>query len=186
MKVYHPIIITVLVLCLSACPSKKKDPIPPNEEEVITTLTYTLQPKGGGDAVVFKFQDKDGDGGNAPIKSTDTLKANTTYTGTLELLNEQESPAEDVTKEINEEAKEHQFFFESTLSSLTVAYDDKDADGRPLGLKSTLTTKAKGEGELKITLRHEPNKSADGVSEGKIANAGGGTDIEVSFTVYVD
>lgn len=184
MKLHHSIIIIVVGLCLSACP-KKSDPAPKNEEEVITTLTYTLKPKSG-DNVVFKFTDKDGDGGNAPVIVNDTLKANTVYTGTFELLNEQASPAEDVTKEINEEADEHQFFFEINSDSLTVAYDDKDANGKPVGLKSILTTKGKANGTLKITLRHKPNKSAAGVSDGKITNAGGDTDIETSFKFYIE
>jgi hypothetical protein len=38
---------------------------------------------------------------------------------------------------------------------------------------------------LKITLRHEPNKKASGVVGGSITNAGGETDIEVSFDVEV-
>ncbi|HBK71516.1 MAG TPA: type 1 periplasmic binding fold superfamily protein, partial [Flavobacteriaceae bacterium] len=34
-------------------------------------------------------------------------------------------------------------------------------------------------------LRHEPNKSASGVSDGDITNAGGETDIEVIFNITV-
>ncbi|MDG1503047.1 MAG: type 1 periplasmic binding fold superfamily protein, partial [Flavicella sp.] len=41
-------------------------PEPINEEEVITTLTVTLVPEGGGTAVVLSFQDLDGDGEDAP------------------------------------------------------------------------------------------------------------------------
>jgi len=42
-----------------------------------------------------------------------------------------------------------------------------------------------GEGGLRITLRHEPNKTAAGVQNGDITNAGGETDIEVTFTFEV-
>ena len=35
-------------------------------------------------------------------------------------------------------------------------------------------------------LRHEPDKSAAGVSSGDITNAGGETDIEVSFNVIIE
>ena len=158
-KVFYSIFTVVSLLCLTGCPKSSTttpaDPEVPNEQEVITTLTYTLKPDGGGDVVAFKFQDKDGDGGNDPVKSVSVLKANTSYTGSFELLNEQESPAENITEEIDKEADEHQFFFESTVAGLTVAYDDKDANGKPVGLKTNLTTKDAAEGTLKITLRHE-------------------------------
>ena len=50
------------------------------------------------------------------------LAANTVYNGTMEILNELESPAEDVTEEIEEEADEHQFFFGVTNSIVTATY----------------------------------------------------------------
>ncbi len=171
----------ISLVTFSAC--KKDDPEPPNEEEVITTLTYTLTPTGGGETVVLSFQDLDGDGGDDPIISNGTLAANQSYTGVISLLNEQESPAEDITEEVEEEDLEHQLFFESSL--LTVSYTDEDSEGNPLGVATSLSTSDAGSGTLKITLRHEPNKSAEGVSDGNIANAGGETDIEVTFNINV-
>jgi hypothetical protein len=41
------------------------------------------------------------------------------------------------------------------------------------------------EGSLTIILRHEPDKSAPGVSEGDIANAGGETDIQLNFELII-
>jgi hypothetical protein len=163
----------------------EKTPDIANDEEVITTLKYTLTPSGGGAAVVLTFTDLDGDGGNAPVIVGGTLAANETYTGAIELLNESVTPAENVTEEIEEEDEEHQFFFATTISGLTIAYTDQDADGNPIGLASTLTTGAAGTGDVTITLRHEPSKSATGVSGGDITNAGGETDIEVTFPVDV-
>ncbi len=162
------------------------DPVVENEEEVITTLTYTLSPSGGGSDVVLQFQDLDGDGGNAPTVTGGTLAANTSYTGSLELLNEAESPAEDITEEIAEEDAEHQFFFSSTIPGIVVAYGDTDDDGNPVGLSTTITTSNAGSGSLTVILRHEPDKSASGVSDGDITNAGGETDIEVSFSINVE
>jgi hypothetical protein len=180
------LITTVLVatLALSSC-SKDEDPVIPNEAEVITTLNYTLTPNGGGTAVVLSFQDLDGDGGNAPIITGGTLDSNKTYTGALALLNEQESPSGNITAEIQEEDEDHQFFFQTNIAGLTVAYNDQDANGNPLGLQSTLTTADVGNGTLTVILRHEPNKSASGVTRGDITNAGGETDIEVTFNVAV-
>ncbi|MEX0812750.1 MAG: hypothetical protein WD048_11090 [Chitinophagales bacterium] len=183
MKNLNYLLIGFLFLFLAAC--EKDDPEIPNEEELITTLTYTLTPQSGGDNVVLTFKDLDGDGGDAPEISSGILAANTTYNGTLSLLNEQESPAEDITEEIEEEEDEHQFFFQTTVNGVAINYDDADGDGNPIGLKTILSTGDAGSGTLSITLRHEPNKSASGVADGNIANAGGETDIEVTFNLDV-
>lgn len=173
----------VLGLLFASC--GKDDPEIPNEEEVITTLRYTLSPSGGGADVVLSFVDLDGDGGDDPVITGGTLSANTTYSGSLTLLNETESPAGDITEEIEEEDAEHQFFFDTNIAGLTVSYSDTDGDGNPVGLSSSLMTGASGSGTITVTLRHEPDKSASGVSGGDISNAGGETDIEVSFPVTV-
>ncbi|GLR15434.1 hypothetical protein GCM10007940_00490 [Portibacter lacus] len=165
---------------------EKDDPIIPNEEEVITTLIYTLTPENGGDPVVMSFIDLDGDGGDAPTITAQPLASNTTYNGVLELLNEQETPAESITEEISEEANDHQFFFDTDVEGLTVTYSDEDSDGNPLGLATKLTTSSVQSGSLTITLRHEADKSASGVKDGEIANAGGETDIEVTFDVEIN
>ena len=163
----------------------KDDPDIPNEEELITTVIYTLIPGGGGSNVVMSFRDLDGDGGNAPIIEGGTFEANTNYNGTIELLNESESPVEDITTEIRSEAEEHQFFFQSGISDFRIGYNDQDANGDPIGINTVLSTGAATSGTLKITLRHEPDKNGSGVSEGDISNAGGETDIEVIFPVNV-
>lgn len=178
--------IFILLLGFSSCKKEKADPVIPNEPEVITTLKYTLTPNDGGDAVVLSFLDLDGDGGDAPIITGGTLDANKTYSGALVLLNEQETPAGNTTEEIQEEHNVHQFFFQTTIAGLTVAYDDVDDNGHPVGLQSTLTTTGAGNGTLTVTLRHEPDKYASGVPEGDITNAGGETDIEVTFDVTVE
>lgn len=164
---------------------EKDDPVIPNEEELITTVIYQLTPVGGGGMVEMRYTDLDGDGGDSPLILNGTLQPNTSYTGVLTLLNEQESPAEDITEEIEEEATEHQFFFEPSNASISVAYDDMDSNGEAIGLSSILTTTNSDTAALTITLRHEPNKTATGVSAGDITNAGGETDIEVTFQVYV-
>lgn len=172
-----------IISLLAAC--SKADPEIPNEEEIISSLTYTLTPKLGGEVIVFKFQDLDGTGGEAPIVQGAVLAKNAVYTGELLLLNELENPAEDISLEIREEAEAHQFFFETDISSLSISYADTDANGRPLGLKSLVSTGEAASGTLKIVLRHEPNKAAAGVADGAILNAGGETDIELIFDVEI-
>jgi hypothetical protein len=147
-------------------------------------LIYTLTAPDASVAQLI-FRDTDGDGGNAPVITTDPLKANTVYTGAITLSNESVSPAEDITEEVAEEKEAHQFFLNATVSGLTISYADTDAAGRPVGLATTLSTGAAGSGILKIVLRHEPDKTASGVADGDITNAGGETDIEVDFAIVV-
>ena len=185
MKKTNWIFVALFLTAFSLTSCEKDDPIVPNEEEVITTLTYTLTPTDGGDPIVFSFRDLDGDGGNSPMISNDTLSANSNYTGVLSLLNEQEDPATNITDEILAEDEDHQFFFQSSITGTTVTYTDEDGQGNPIGITTDLATTAVGSGTLTIILRHEPAKSASGVSDGLIANAGGETDIEVTFSVDV-
>lgn len=175
---YFLILTFITVFSFTSCEKNSE-----NEEELITTLTYKLTPSTSGNAVTFIFKDTDGPGGNAPVISVSPLKANTVYNGELTFTNESVSPSEDITSEVKTEGKEHQVFFQSSL--VKVEYTDKDSDGNPLGLTSKLTTTGAGAGKLKIILRHEPNKTASGVKDGNITNAGGETDIEVEFDITV-
>ncbi|MBK7373035.1 MAG: type 1 periplasmic binding fold superfamily protein [Saprospiraceae bacterium] len=165
---------------------KKLDPIIPNEEEVITTLRYTLVPMTGDDPVILEFKDIDGDGGNPPVYTEGNLTPNTTYLGSLVLLNEQEYPSANITEEIESEEQAHQFFYAASTSlKIAVTYADADINGRPIGIVTKLETGDPSSGRLKITLRHGPNKSAPGALNGIIDNAGGDTDIEIEFNVHV-
>ena len=154
------------------------NPDPVNEEEVITTVTATLVPVGGGTTITLQSRDLDGDDGPNPpvITISGDLAGNTTYNGTLEILNETESPAEDITEEILEEDDEHQFFFEVSGSILGVTYSDQDGDGNPLGQAFALTTGSAGAASLRVVLRHEPTKPNTG-----LATAGGETDFDITF-----
>ncbi len=177
------------MLFITSCEKDEPDdPIIPNEQEVITTLNYTLTPESGT-PIILSFRDLDGDGGNEPIISDGTLASGMSYIGSMELLNELEDPAEDITLEVAEEELEHQFFYETSfpteLSDVNIAYNDLDEEGNPIGLSTVLTTGEMGSGTITVTLRHEPNTDAAGVSSGDIANAGGETDIEVTFNVEI-
>jgi hypothetical protein len=168
-------------LIFASCSDDDDTPEPVNEEEVITTLTVTLD--SGSDTVVMQYQDLDGDGPDAAtVTVSGSLSANTTYDGSIILLNETESPAENVTEEIEEDDLDHQFFY-TVGSGLDVAaeYGDADSQGNPLGLSFILNTGVASSGELTFTLRHEPNKPNTGLE-----NAGGETDIEVTFDVTVE
>lgn len=178
---------------LTACKKDKEEtptptptPTPVNEEELITTLILTFT-DGATPANVYelRFTDEDGDGGNAPVITGDTLPAGTALQLALRVLDESGSTPEEITEEIQAEDEEHQFFFQVTDANLQIAYADADADGLPIGLSNTAITGAASNGSLRVTLIHEPLKSAAGVSLGQIENAGGETDIEVTLPVVI-
>jgi len=183
MKKYYTVyLLFILLFFISSC--EKEEPEIPNQEELITTVKYILVPENGGEQVEFVYRDLDGEGGNEPIVSNGILTSGTIYSGTITLLNETESPAEDISEEVKDEAAEHQFFFASS-ADIIVQYNDNDLDGNPVGLETLLITGDAGTGNLTIVLRHEPDKFAAGVSEGNVSNAGGETDVEVQFNATI-
>jgi hypothetical protein len=193
-----------LVIAAITITSCNNDDEPVNEEEVITTVTTTLT--GGGQVITLTSKDLDGvdgpnapeftatrdldgDGPNAPvIIPSGNLAANTIYSGAVTFLNETQSPAEDITVEVEEEGVDHQVFYQLSAGLGTITYTDTDLDlnGKPIGLTFTLTTGNAGTGNLTATLRHLPNKSGLGVASGDITNAGGSTDAEVTYPVWVN
>ncbi|MBM1106898.1 type 1 periplasmic binding fold superfamily protein [Aurantibacter crassamenti] len=172
----------IVFTSLTSCSDDDENPEVVNEEEIITTMNVTLS-ASGVPTITLQSQDLDGDGPNDPVvEVSGNLTASTVYSGSIELLNETETPAEDITEEVAEEADEHQFIFVTSGSVASTAYNDEDADGNPIGIAFTLTTGEAGTGTLQITLRHEPKKPNDGT----LADAGGETDVVQTFTVTVE
>ncbi|MCR5863445.1 type 1 periplasmic binding fold superfamily protein [Flavobacterium sp. J372] len=162
--------------------------VPVNEEEVITTVTATFVPQGGGDTVTLTYRDLDGDGPNLPVPTiSGPFISGKTYAGSVTFLNELVNPAENITEEIEEEGDEHQIFFVQTGGNLgTFTYTDTDVNGKPVGLNVNFnTSNTAATGQLRIVLVHEPNKNAEGVAQGIITNAGGATDAEAVFNIQV-
>lgn len=198
MKKTTKLMLVLLAISCTIIQSCKKDddddnPTIPNEEEVITTIKYTLVNTAAtpNDTAIFIFKDlnEDGDANDANEQLVvDSLAASATYSGTIEFLNELESPADTVTNEIKEEAEEHQVFY--SMSGVTISYTDKEntyvtgaSSTLPVGITtSAVVGSSTGTQSLTITLRHEPDKNASGVSGGNITNAGGETDITTTFS----
>ena len=181
MKIFKYALLASTLIFASCSDDDDNTPDPVNEEEVITTMTITLD--SGSDQVELQFQDLDGDGPDpATVTVSGPLNANTVYDGSIILLNETEMPAENITEEVEEEDDEHQFFYTvgSGLAAQT-EYTNFDGDGNPLGTTFILTTGAASSDSLTFTLRHEPNKPNSGLED-----AGGSTDIEVSFDLVVE
>jgi len=140
--------------------SDDDDPEEVHEEETITTMVVSLAPSGGGTTITLTSRDLDGDG----------------------FSNETESPAEDITAEVDEEGGEHQLIYEYQGAISSIDNLDTDGDGNDLGLAFDLVTGAAGSSTLTVTLRHEPTKPNDGTLSG----AGGSTDFTATFSITVE
>ena len=175
---------------ITGCKKDEKDPLvpppPANEEEVITTMILTFDGQAGAADKELRFTDADGDGGGVPVFELDTLQAASNYNVNMILLNGTVSPIDTISNEVLEEGVDHQFFFQPAGANITFAYSDADANGNPIGLQTTMASGTASVGSLKVTLRHEPDKTAAGVASGDITNAAGETDIEVTFPVVIE
>lgn len=197
--------LTPLVLLLTGgCKDVEDHDHEPNDNEVITTVELTFQPQGGGAAQVFTWADPENDG--SPVIDDITLLDAEDYTLSVAFLNELESPAEDITAEVDAESDEHQVFFtgdavkgpatgDNAGAVIEQAYDDTDAGGLPVGLVNVITTLATGAGELIVTLRHMPPEgeeavkvegAAEEVAAGGFTAIGGDNDAQVTFPLTVE
>ena len=175
-----------VVILLAAAGCEKKDPIIPNDEELITTVQLFKTFEVLADSLVAEFRDLDGDGGNDPEVVHPVFNAHSTYLLKLVFLNESVDPADNISIEIAEESADHQIFFlpDENLK-LSYSYYDQDENGNPLGLNIILQTGDPSSGEWKIVLRHMPDKFGSGVANGLIDEAGGETDIEIVFDATI-
>lgn len=180
-----------------------------HDNEVISLVELTFTPTGGGTPLVFEFTDPDGDGGVSGMADPIDLAAGVEYTLGVRFVNTLAEPAEDLTEEVKEEAEDHLVFILGDVSGpasmastvlVTHAYADKESDyttnavgdDLPVGIRSTITTKDPGEGQLRVMLRHlpelngAPQKSGDlprELAEGK--DLPGSPDVDVSFDLVV-
>jgi hypothetical protein len=185
MKIFKYALLAIPFLYFS-CNDDDDIPEPINEEEVITTMTVTLAAHDGSGVVIMQTYDQDGEGPVEPVVTVSgPLSSATSYSGSIQWLNELEDPAEDITEEILEEADEHQVFFSASSGlPLEFTYVDFDSNDLPLGTQFILaptTEGATGSGTITVTLIHEPVKPNDGLD-----TAGGEIDIQTSFEVTVE
>ena len=171
-------VVLFLVLVISSC---KKDPVNPNDGELITTVKVEFIESVSGAKQSFEFRDLDGEGGNAPSKFDEiSLSANKTYKCEVYLLNESVTPVDDITLEIKAEADDHQFYFTPSFPALTISNLNKDSKNLPLGTEATWSTGAASTGTVNITLKHKPGTKAAGDPISK-----GDTDVSIDFKVKI-
>ena len=167
--------LAIFSLTYTAC--KPEDT--PDEEELITKVSLTLV-DAAGKSSTFIWNDPDGTAGaQKPTIDNVSLVANSVYTASVKVENASVKPVEDITTEIQKESNDHLFVYTFDKSNLTVEITDKDGNGKALGLATKMTTKAVGDGKLRIVLKHKPT------DKGNATNPGGETDFDVEFAVSV-
>lgn len=189
---------------LVACPGVENPDDPANDQEVITTVTLTFSPQGGGADVVAAHADPENDG--SPVIDAIGLFVGTTYDLSVTFTNELAEPAEDITAEVAAEGEEHQvFIFGSAVAGPATgdggnpivdhAYADEDAAGLPIGLQHTIAAVTAGTGEFRVALRHLPAESgvavkveglAEALAEDGEAALPGDVDADVTFALTVE
>ena len=184
-----------LTMGFASCESE--DPEKENEGEVITDVTLKFQEVDAsnnpiGSAVSFKASDPQGiEVGKTPTIQTINLTKGKKSLMTIEVRNAIEN--EDITKEILEEAAEHQFYFLGsafTSNILTIAY--ADAGGIALGLRNLVTVSSSpgtNNTSMRVVLRHDLNKSFAGANNPNFENfvqAGGETDLDITFPIVLN
>lgn len=118
--------------------------------------------------------------GNA-TPSQALLKNGTTYRTLLTLSLDGTS----INNEITEEGTEHKFFFNpSAAGIISYTYNDKDANGRGIGLDGNLKVTGTSTLNLKVILRHALDKSlpdAQAWNSTTYEKAGGEDDLNITF-----
>lgn len=182
------IICLALTNTLTSC-SDDDDPDPVLEEEFITNLTLTFTNTADAtDAVVLFSTAPDGfEDGTSTENILGTFTAGATYSLSLEILNEQEDPADDVLNDdIIPEADEHFFAYAVNGINLTMTRDASDVagpDGSKLGVNTTWVAGAISNGNLQIRLIHEPTTVDDSDEFGSAT--GGSEDFNITWTGVV-
>lgn len=169
-------ILAVLMMALTFVACKKDDD---TEQETITTVVVHLKATDGSFDQEFTWDDRDGDGGNAPTIGEIALPANKTFNCHVHFYDRSKTPEADITEEVEEESAEHLLVYAVTGANLTIVAADTDSNGKPFRLKTTWTTGGASTGSVKITLRHDPNKDAAN------PDITGEVDAEVEFPVKV-
>lgn len=153
-------------------------------EEPITSVLLVLSPDTG-ETVILQFLDRDGEGGRPAMINSGSLVPHTEYKAQL-LLNTMGKHIVDTTSIARKPESYQVFFLAQSGLELATEYQDRDANGFPVGLNSIFRTENSSEGRLTVIIKRNPNKSGAGVIDGDITNAGGKTSFEVSFDVIVE
>ncbi len=199
------IILFISIPILFLCSCKKSDPTPENVPELITKATMTFTPTSGsaGIPVVVTATDPDNIGAqDIKVDGAIGLTKGISYTLSIQLVNElykTTEPGYDVSKEIENQSYEHQFFFSWSTGLFSNPTGDGNIDNRndplnygsmldknglPVGLTTNWTTSSTpttGGNSFRILLKHQPDIKS------KTSTSGDGeSDLDLTFTISVN
>lgn len=170
-------LVALMVMGAQACKDENPNPDdqPVDETELITTAKLVITDSATGISNAFVFSDPDGEGGNNPVQfDSILLSANRTYTCKVILLDESKTPADSISNEVIEEAEDHLFVFQTTISGLRIQTTDKDNNNLPLGIRSLWRTTSAGSGTVQVKLKHQPGVKTGSPDPGE-------TDLDIQF-----
>ncbi|MAK06520.1 MAG: GTP cyclohydrolase [Marinoscillum sp.] len=195
-KLNYLLFAVLTLFVFTACEEDEAVPEEEDEMEVITDVTLIFTPDAG-DVVTATAQDPDGEGVlDLVVQDEIKLQSGTSYTLTFDIMNNLESPGEDIGDEIAEEDDEHQVFFAWTEGAFSnpsgngnidnasdpVNYNDSDGNGNPLGLNTSWTaSNPTTAASFTVRLQHQPDV--------KTATSGandGDTDFELQFRLTIE
>ena len=195
-KLNYLLFAVLTLFVFTACEEDEAVPEEEDEMEVITDVTLIFTPDAG-DVVTATAQDPDGEGVlDLVVQDEIKLQSGTSYTLTFDIMNNLESPGEDIGDEIAEEDDEHQVFFAWTEGAFSnpsgngnidnasdpVNYNDSDGNGNPLGLNTSWTAgNPTTSASFTVRLQHQPDV--------KTATSGandGDTDFELQFRLTIE
>ena len=185
-------------LIFTGCKKDDVDPDHEHEGEIITDVKLVFtNTSDASDVVEARAQDPDGEGvQELAILDTINLDTSKTYTLTFEIMNNLESPGDNIGAEIEEEANEHQIFFSFNNNAFNnpagdgnidnasdaINYNDADGNNNPLGLSTNWTTgtSAISAGSFTVRLQHQPD-----VKTATTGATDGDTDFELQFVMNI-
>lgn len=196
---YKLVYAVLAAVALTGCSKDDDAPDHENEEEIITDVKLVFTNKNdANDVVSARAQDPDGEGvQELQILDPINLDISKTYTLSLEIENNLETPGEDITEEILGEDHEHQFFYSFSNNAFTsptgngnvdsaadpLNYKDEDENNNPVGLSTeweTSSTQLSG-GTFTIQLQHQP----DGLKTSTSDATDGDTDFNLQFVLNI-
>jgi hypothetical protein len=178
--------LTIALLSVALFNCKKDEHLDPHDDNELITRVDLVFTDSANKSTTFSFQDKDGDSRTSPEKFDKIILAKgKDYTLKIEVYDDTKTPAALISEEIAAESDVHLFVFKSNPTGLlTTTLTDKDKNGLPVGLTSTVKTAATaGKGTYQVLLKHQPVLNGVKVKTGR--EEGGSTDIDLSFEVEV-
>ena len=181
----HYILVLIAFILSYGC--KNDESIDPSLATGLITEVQIIFSTSGAPNEVARYSDIDGPGGTDPVFTSVDLQSNTQYDVTIEILNQQSNPVHFIHTRIENEPDFYQLFYQSSpLLNLDFTYTDQDNNGNPVGLRTIATTGPVSNGVMNVVLRHNLDKSAEGVAEGDQTQAGGMKDMDLDFDVNVN